>query len=113
MGNTQMTKKVLTRRNVAFMARCARGDSGLVRVSPWVHNLPEEKRTELAKLVLNYSDWNEKTDLTGTKSAGIVMYDGHTIIWRIKEYDPLQGAVLTLDDPPLTLGLFIMHSSEV
>lgn len=109
----QLSKKELTKRNVALMALCAKGQPGVMLGSPWINNLPIEERTEIARLVFRYDNWSEKTDPTGTKSAGIVMYDGHTIVWRIKEYDPLRGAVLTLGDPPLSLGLFIVHSSEI
>ncbi|MBP9668846.1 MAG: hypothetical protein KBE09_00985 [Candidatus Pacebacteria bacterium] len=72
------------------MKRCKSGNvrsKESVRASHWVANLPPNDLEALKSLIFNYDAWTPETDLRDTKSAGIVQFKGHYVIWVIREMD--------------------------
>jgi len=103
--------------NDTFRKECIRSlstpnRSAHLRGSPWITDLSASELEEVLHVIAHYTDWSTKTDLRNDHSAGVIVVRGHTILWVIKEYDPLVGAVLTIE-PILHKGLFIKHSAEV
>lgn len=109
------SKSVQRAKNDAFRARCAKGERKEredIRGSPWVHALSDEKREALQKLIFGYDNWTPETDPTETHASGVVVFEGHYVIWRIRYFDTTPPGLLVLD-PVVNLTLLVMHSSEI
>ena len=109
------TKEQLRERNIDFMKRCAAGElkeGEQIRGGTWAQQLPKQKLRALLQLIFAYDSWSEKTDPSGTRGNGVVMFDGNYIMWAIREVDLTPPGML-LAESPRAVCLLVKHSSEI